>query len=203
MITVNVILGSTREISIGRRLFKYLEKMIAPIVSEKEEINFKFITLDQYNLPFFYEDIPPVNNSKRNLNPNEQQWVNDMKNADGYLFLTPEYNHGIPAVLKNAIDFLALEASGKPAKIISYADSMRAGQIAAESLKPILQRLNIFTLPMVTSVGKVTTNFTPDGFLAEDAPSGAYYQKKLLETLHEIGFYSKLFAENPYFPFND
>ena len=56
---------------------------------------------------------------------------------------------------------------------------------------------------MVTTVGKVTANFSADGFLLEDAPSGAYYQKKLLETLHEIGFYSRVLKDHPYQEFND
>lgn len=203
MIQINVILGSNRKVSIGKRIFKYLENKIAPVVAEREEISFKFMDLNDYDLPFFYEDVPPINNDHRELASNEQQWIDDMQAADGYLFITPEYNHSIPAVLKNAIDFLANEGSRKPAKIISYADSMRAGQFGGEALREVINRLGFITLPMITTVGKVTSNFTPDGFLMDDAPSGEYYQKKLLETLHEIGFYSRILKENPYQDFND
>lgn len=203
MITINVILGSNRKISIGKRLFKYLEKQVAPMVAEREEIDFKFIKLNDYQLPFFYEDVPPINSTDRILKLNEQKWIDDMKMADGYLFLTPEYNHSIPAVLKNAIDYLGYECSRKPAKIISYSDSNRAGQFGGEAIKPILNRLGVITLPLVTAIGNVTDNFNEDGFLKINAPSSNYYQKKLLETLHEIGFYSKMMAQDPYTDFND
>lgn len=200
---VNVILGSTRKISIGKRLFKYLENSIAPLIAEREEIEFKFIQLTDYQLPFFYEDVPPINNAHRTLKSNEQQWIDDMQQADGYLFVTPEYNHSIPAVLKNAIDFLGLEGAKKPAKIISYSDNLRAGQFGGEALKPVLNRLDIITLPVVTTIGNVTYNLDVNGFLIENAPSAEYYQKKLIDTLHEIGFYSKLLKENPFKSFND
>ena len=202
MVTVNVILGSNRQVAIGKRLFKYLENQIAPLVGERDEITFKFITLDQYHLDFFHEDLPPIDNPERKLAPNEQQWIDDMQAADGYIFITPEYNHSIPAVLKNAIDYLAFEGNRKPAKIISYADSMRAGQFGGEALREVINRLGFITLPMIITVGKVTANFSADGFLLEDAPSGAYYQKKLLETLHEIGFYSRILKGHPYQEFN-
>ena len=104
--------------------------------------------------------------------------------------------------MKNAIDYLAFEGNRKPAKIISYADSMRAGQFGGEALREVINRLGFITLPMIITVGKVTANFSADGFLLEDAPSGAYYQKKLLETLHEIGFYSRILKGHPYQEFN-
>ena len=80
---------------------------------------------------------------------------------------------------------------------------MRAGQFGGEALREVINRLGFITLPMITTVGKVTANFSADGFLLEDAPSGAYYQKKLLETLHEIGFYSRVLKDHPYQEFND
>lgn len=80
---------------------------------------------------------------------------------------------------------------------------MRAGQFGGEALREVINRLGFITLPKITTVGKVTANFSTDGFLLEDAPSGAYYQEKLLETLHEIGFYSRTLRDHPYQEFND
>ena len=84
MVTVNVILGSNRQVAIGKRLFKYLENEIAPLVGERDEVTFKFITSDQYHLDFFHEDLPPINNPERKLAPNEQQWIDDMQAALHY-----------------------------------------------------------------------------------------------------------------------
>lgn len=105
--------------------------------------------------------------------------------------------------MKNAIDYLAFEGNRKPAKIISYAGNMRASQFGGEALREVINRLGFITLPMITTVGKVTANFSTDSILLENAPSGAYYQEKLLETLHEIGFYSRTLRDHPYQEFND
>lgn len=118
---------------------------LASFVSKRDEVTFKFITLDQYHLDFFHGDLPPINNPERELASNEQQWIDDMQAADGYIFITPEYNHSIPAVLKNAIDYLAFEGNRKPAKIISYANSMRAGQFGGEALREVINRLGFIT----------------------------------------------------------
>lgn len=203
MVLINVILGSTREVSIGQRLFKYLENEIAPTVSEKEEINFKFIHLEDYDLPFFYEEIMPRDNLERQLKSNEQKWVTDMKTADGYLFVTPQYDNSISGVLKNALDFIGWEGAKKPAKIISYSDDMFGGQIGGQALMPILESLGMIVLPTITKISNLTANYNATGFLTDNAPEAECYQKDLLESLHEIGIYAKILKENPYHEFND
>jgi NAD(P)H-dependent FMN reductase len=50
--------------------------------------------------------------------------------ADGYLFVVPEYNLSVPAVVKNALDLLAHEADAKPASIVSYSDTFNGGVTA-------------------------------------------------------------------------
>ena len=56
--------------------------------------------------------------------------------ADGFVFVTPEYNHSVSAALKNAIDYLAKEWANKPAGFVSYGGN--GGSRAVEHLRPIL-----------------------------------------------------------------
>lgn len=197
MTVINVILGSSRPASLGRGLFKNLEKQKAQFEKD-HHIKLHFMDLADYNLPFFYEDVPPMANKNRELAPNEQKWVDDMKAADGYLFLVPEYNHAAPAVLKNALDFLAFEVKGKPAKVITYATNGRGGQFAFLSLIPTLNQLGMITLPKPTVIGNVDKNFKLDGDYQPDAPSKDHYTMRLAQTISEIAFYSTLLKDHPF-----
>jgi hypothetical protein len=69
-----------------------------------------------------------------------RDWANRVDNADGFIFITPEYNHGYPAPLKNAIDHLYREWGHKPAAIVSYG-GLAGGYRAAEQLRQVLVEL--------------------------------------------------------------
>ncbi|UQS86884.1 NAD(P)H-dependent oxidoreductase [Nicoliella spurrieriana] len=197
MSTINVILGTSRKAALGKNLLNYM----AAHKDEYEKMTgdqFNFMELGSYNLPFFYEDLAPLNNPDRTLKENEQKWVDDMKNADGYIFMTPEYNHSIPAVLKNGIDYLAGEIGDKPALIITYSNNSRGGQFGGNALSPIINRLGSFVLPKSVVIGNVQDNFAADGAVLPDAPSGEYYGKKLTQTAKRIAFYTDLLKDHPF-----
>lgn len=191
---IAVILGSTRPTGLGRYLFNYLKQLTTTLSTTQ----FTFLDLTTYQLPFFAEALPPMANSQRVLPANQQQWLDDIAAADGYIFLTPEYNHAEPAVLKNALDFLAFEAQRKPAKIISYSDNLRGGQFGAAALVPILQRLGLVVLPKPTPVRNVQTTLQPDGQLISDAPLAPRYRKGLTAVLTEITYYTTVLTDHPF-----
>ncbi|KAB5549482.1 NADPH-dependent FMN reductase-domain-containing protein [Coniochaeta sp. 2T2.1] len=68
--------------------------------------------------------------------PHTQTWSRTISALDGFVFVTPQYNWGIPAGLKNAIDYLYHEWKGKPAMIVSYGG--HGGGKCAEALKVVL-----------------------------------------------------------------
>lgn len=195
MKTIAIILGSSRPTSAGRALFNHL-KQLAPQV--QPELNFTFLDLATYQLPFFAETLPPMANDHRQLPAKQQQWLTDMAQADGYVILTPEYNHAMPAVLKNALDFLAFEGQRKPVKLVSYADNMRGGQFGAASLVPVLQRLGMLVLPKPTPIGNLPATLQPDGTFIKDAPLQARYTKGLTAALQEIAYYTTVLTDHPF-----
>ncbi|MBI4130242.1 NAD(P)H-dependent oxidoreductase, partial [Candidatus Roizmanbacteria bacterium] len=84
----------------------------------------------------------------------------DMEAADGYIFITPEYNEGTSAALKNAIDFLAFEGRRKPAIIIGYSDGSNGGMYAPIQLRVNLGELEIVALKkqqIILNADKVIT----------------------------------------------
>ena len=196
MKTIAIILGSTRQGSLGRYLFNYLQQLTA--ATSDPAIQFTFLDLAAYQLPFFAEELPPMANPQRVLPANQQRWLDDVAAADGYIFLTPEYNHAEPAVLKNALDFLGFEAQRKPAKLISYADNLRGGQFGAAALVPILQRLGLIVLPKPTPVGNVQLTLQPTGQPIADAPLATRYHKGLTAALTEISYYTTVLTDHPF-----
>jgi NAD(P)H-dependent FMN reductase len=79
-----------------------------------------------------------------------RDWANRVDNADGFIFITPEYNHGYPAPLKNASDHLYREWGHKPAAIVSYG-GLAGGYRAAEQLRQVLVELKV--VPVREQVG--------------------------------------------------
>ena len=76
--------------------------------------------------------------------PHTKTWAAKIDNFHGYVFVTPEYNHGIPGALKNAIDFLFTEWNNKAAGFISYGGV--SGVRAVEQLRLVLAELQIATI---------------------------------------------------------
>ncbi|AUI77286.1 MULTISPECIES: NADPH-dependent FMN reductase [Lactiplantibacillus] len=197
MVKIGIILGSTRTQSNGRSLFNYLKRNLDQWQTD-EAITTAFLDLAHYQLPFFDESEPPMANPHRQLPANQQQWLDDMAAMDGYIILTPEYNHAMPAGLKNALDFLAFEGLRKPVKLISYSDNMRGGQFGAAALVPVLQRLGMVVLPKPTPVGNVPQTLQTDGQVIPDAPLASRYESGLQRAVGEIAYYTTVLTQHPF-----
>jgi NAD(P)H-dependent FMN reductase len=142
-VVIGIVLGSSRKRRLGDRVCRFVLSQAAAVTGA----SFTVLDLASYQLPFFDEDIAPLNNRDRSPADPVRRWLGDMAAADGYLFLTPEYNYAVPAVLKNALDYLAREAEAKPASILSYSDTAHGGNIAGHELRLTLNKLGMFTMP--------------------------------------------------------
>jgi NAD(P)H-dependent FMN reductase len=132
-----VINGSVRE---GRAADKILEWAL-PVLQADTELELDVVDLKELDLPFYDEPKLPVAGSYKN--PKGEAWAKRVGEADAYLFITPEYNHGPTAVLKNAIDWVAAEWKFKPAGFVSYG-GIAAGTRAVQQLKQNLMHLDVF-----------------------------------------------------------
>jgi NAD(P)H-dependent FMN reductase len=103
--------------------------------------------LRELALPFFGASVGPALGG---VALEARAWAESVGNADGFIFVTPENNHGYPAPLKNAIDHLYQEWGHKPAAIVSYG-GFGCGYRAAEQLRQVLVELEI--VPMREQVG--------------------------------------------------
>ena len=137
-LNIAVVVGSIRKDSFNRRFAEALARL-AP-----EGVQFNFLRID--DLPLYDQDSdaqPPA--------PTVARLRQEIKAADGVLFVTPEYNRSIPGVLKNAIDHASRpyghsKWKGKPAAIVTLSPGPLSGSMAAQHLRNVLAVLDMPTL---------------------------------------------------------
>lgn len=117
---IAIVIGSTRPGRIGETVAQWVHE----VASQRERATYELIDLKDYDLPLLCEPtVPGAANGEYEV-PQTQRWAATIKEFDGYLFVTPEYNHGVPAALKNAFDVLYVEWVKKAIGFVSYgADS--------------------------------------------------------------------------------
>jgi NAD(P)H-dependent FMN reductase len=132
---IAVILGSTRP---GRR-GEQVAHWVIEHARQRTDAEFELIDLLDHPLPHLDEPLPP--NVGRYQNPHTQDWATTIDQFDGFVFVTPEYNHSTSGVLKNAIDYLYAEWNNKAMGVVSYGAT--GGIRAAEQLRLIAGELQM------------------------------------------------------------
>jgi NAD(P)H-dependent FMN reductase len=135
MIRIGIILGSTRP---GRR-GEQVARWVLEAASKRDDADFELIDLADYPLPHLDEPLPPSMGNYQN--PHTQDWAAVIARFDGFIFVTPEYNHSTSGVLKNAIDYLYAEWNNKAMGVVSY--GAVGGARAAEHLRLIAGELQM------------------------------------------------------------
>lgn len=142
MLKVKVILGSTREGRHGEKVGNVIKKLAEAQAGWEVE----YLDLKALQLPM-YEDAtsPSFRESIEGLPESVQSWSRKIEEADAYIIITPEYNHGYPAPLKNAIDWLFKEWNRKPVGFVSYG-AMLGGGRAVEQLRQVVAELHMTSI---------------------------------------------------------
>lgn len=141
---IHVIIGSTRPKRFSEKAARY----IFDELKKKQEIHTELIDLRDWPLPFYDEPISPSVNKGNYSNALGKQWAAKVGEADGYIIVTPEYNHGYTAVLKNALDWVFAEWNEKPVGFVSYGSAL--GARAVEQLRQVVIELRM--VPIRTAV---------------------------------------------------
>jgi NAD(P)H-dependent FMN reductase len=135
MIKVAVIVGTTRP---GRKALD-VANWVMEIAKMRQDAVFELVDIQDFNLPLLDEPVPP--SMGQYSKDHTKAWAARIGQFDGFVFVTPEYNHGIPGALKNAIDFLYKEWNNKAAGFVSYGSI--GGARAAESLRLVMGELMV------------------------------------------------------------
>ncbi|HTW33805.1 MAG TPA: NADPH-dependent FMN reductase [Rhizomicrobium sp.] len=142
-----VIIGSTR----ARRICPQVAEWVAKVGRETIAGEFEIVDLKDWPLPMDDEPGIPAGVSASNDYAFEhtRAWSRKIAEANAVVFVSPQYNWGYPAPLKNALDHLYVEWSGKPAMIVTY--GTRGGGKCARQLRQVLHGLHM--KPVATMVG--------------------------------------------------
>jgi NAD(P)H-dependent FMN reductase len=137
---IHVIVGSTRPGRVSEGIAKW-----ALGIAQRLGLDAELVDLRDWPLPFYAEVGPPKMLGGQYSTPVATKWAAKVKEADGYLIVTPEYNHGYPAVLKNALDYCYDEWNGKPVAFVSYG-GVAAGTRSVGQLRQVVAELQMFDL---------------------------------------------------------
>ena len=117
---IEVISSTTREGRFSERVAAWVTGQLAG----RDDFDVELIDLREYPLPFF-DGVSPARTPREYSRPELEQLGRRLDRADGYIVLTAEYNHGYPAVLKNAMDWTFVEWRRKPMSFVGW------GQVGA------------------------------------------------------------------------
>ncbi len=145
---IAIILGSTRPGRNGEAVARW----VLENASRRTDAEFELVDLLDYNLPHLDEAVPPA--FGQYAQPHTRAWADKIAEFDGYVFVTPEYNHSTSGALKNAIDFLHAEWGNKAAGFVSYGSS--GGTRAVEHLRLIMAELQVATVRTQVALGLMT-----------------------------------------------
>ena len=132
---IGIILGSTRPGRNGEQVARWVLEQ----AQQRSDASFELIDLLDYNLPHLDEAVSA--SQGRYANEHTKVWAEKIGSLDGFVFVTPEYNHSTSGALKNAIDYLYAEWNNKAAGFVSY--GVAGGTRAVEHLRLIVSELQI------------------------------------------------------------
>lgn len=164
MAHIQVIVGSTRPGRVGRKVADwFLAQAQIPAGSTIE-----IVDLADINLPLLDEPMSAMMNQYSK--DHTKEWAKIVSKADGYVWVTPEYNHSTSAALKNAIDYLYKEWTYKPVAFVGYG-GMGATR-AIEHLVNVASELSMFPLKSRYHVLDVWSAFNENGSIKPELIRG-------------------------------
>ncbi len=159
-----VIIGSTRINRSADRVKVWLQTQL----KQRNDATYEIVDLRDVHLPFYDEPASVGDLNGRFNHPEGKAWNEQLETADGFIFVTCEYNHGPPATLKNAIDYGWEGWHYKPLSIISYSSGPIGGARATEQLRLMSQGVKLLPLPKAVHIGHVKSAIDENGTAAEE-----------------------------------
>jgi NAD(P)H-dependent FMN reductase len=159
VLKVAIIVGTTRP---GRKA-DAVAQWVQGIAEARTDAAFEVVDIADYALPHMDEPVPP-RGAQGYSRPHTRAWAEKIGSFDAYVFVTPEYNGSFPGVLKDAVDFLFTEWSGKAAGFVGY--GFGGGVRSVAHLRQVLTSVEITGVPSAVELNfnddfEEMTRFTP------------------------------------------
>jgi len=164
MINLHIIIASMRPGRVGLPVGEWFNGF----AEADDRFNVRLIDLLEVNLPFMDEPNHP--RLGQYTHDHTRAWSETIAAADAYVFVTPEYNHGMPPSLKNAIDYLNREWAYKPVGFVSYG-GVSGGTRSAEHATGVVTTVNMMPVPIAVNVPFVAQFINDDGEFEPNEPT--------------------------------
>lgn len=175
MAKIAVIVGSVREQRHGIKVAKWIAKKL-----QEKNHDVSIVDPVELDLPLLDKMYKEMNNPSEKL----QSLEKILSESDGYVPVTPEYNHSISAALKNTLDYFLEEYFFKPSAIVSYSVGSFGGVVAANHLRQILAEMGAPAIPSQFPISKVHEAFDESGNLVD-----TNYDRRVARFLDEFDWY--------------
>jgi NAD(P)H-dependent FMN reductase len=162
---IGIIVASTRDGRRGERVAAWFEG----IARARDDIRCELLDLLEWDLPWYRDAVVPPRGEYSA--PETLRWAAAIAPLDGFAIVTPEYNHGYPAALKNALDHLYAEWNHKPVTFVTYGGSA-GGVRAAEQLVQVAVELKMAPLRPQVHIPMAGRIFGRDARLGAKPPAG-------------------------------
>jgi len=159
MLNIPIILGSVREGRKSEAPARYILEKVKAAGFETRLVDFKEMPLPFYNAP----TVPVVYFKSEYPDANAEKWSQIARAADAFIIVSPEYNHGYPAVLKNALDWGYLEFEKKPFGLVGVSNGPTGGARMIENLRPIMENFGAMSIRETIMIGPVANYFDDGG----------------------------------------
>ena len=159
MVQIAIISPSVRRGRLSHRAALYFRNFLEINVIASAEI----LDLDRYRFPLFDERL------KHQDSPSAEMidFAEKIRKSDGVIIITPEYNGGYPASLKNAVDLLWAEWQRKPVALVGVSNGNFGGTQALQALQFVLWKIGAWTVPLSFPVPYIDKTFDENGVPAD------------------------------------
>ncbi len=157
---IGIVVGSIREGRLGASVGAWVFDQ----ASTRTDAEFELVDLKAFDLPLLTSESVPGSEERMYASAEVTAWSRAIDALDGYVFVTPEYNHSVPGAFKNAIDSIYPEWAGKAVGFVSY--GAERGVRAVEAWRPIVATLQMYDIrpqvSMSTYAESDGTTITPN-----------------------------------------
>lgn len=172
MVRIAVVLGSTRPGRLGAAVAQWVVEQ-----ARQHGLAVDLVDLQEVGLPLLDEPVVPM--IATGGHAHTRRWSQIVSQYDGYVFVTAEYNHGVPAALKNALDYLYAEWNDKAAAFVSYGSE--GGTRAVEQLRQVAGQLKLADV-----AAQVTLTLATDFVDYREFKPQAYQELRLQNVFDQV-----------------
>jgi NAD(P)H-dependent FMN reductase len=162
MTNILLVVGSARKGRVADKVLGYIQEEVA----KRDDITASVADLAEANLPFFDNEKSPNDPDYVITNETVQKWADQVGAADAVVLIAPEYNHGLPAIEKNAIDSLGAQWNEKPVTVVAY--GWYAGKHSIDQIRELSPVVKMKLVEPFTGL-TFMQQLNPDGSLLDEA----------------------------------